>query len=186
MGSMEKSSEILIRSTLHDLANVLAGVRGILDLDPPGQPLAQRDRDRMGAVIEKASPPWTAAGTWPWTLSSPSRAGDREAWRTGLLEDLEPLGDPVPVPVRAGAGKPRSGGRLAGQAAARVRPGRDPAGGSLRQGGVLTIACAAGPEGWRLRWTPCPSSRRTSRPATWSDPWTSPPTGRCAPAGSWA
>ena len=50
---MEKSSELLLRSALHDMANVLAGVRGIVDLNQPGQPLSQRDRDRLEAVIEE-------------------------------------------------------------------------------------------------------------------------------------
>ena len=39
---MDKPAESLFRATLHDLANVLGGVRGIMELNPPGQPITAR------------------------------------------------------------------------------------------------------------------------------------------------
>ena len=48
---MEPASEALMRSALHDLANVLCGIRGILELSDPQQPLSPRDQSRLDAVI---------------------------------------------------------------------------------------------------------------------------------------
>ena len=119
---MEKSSEILIRSTLHDLANVLAGVRGILDLNQPGQPLAQRDRDRLDAVVEEGVATLDrcrhlALATLPRRAWRPGRPGG-----TRLLEDLEPMA--ILFRCRfSWCWRAPELGPLAGQAAAGATPG---------------------------------------------------------------
>jgi hypothetical protein len=157
MNSMEKSSEILIRSTLHDLANVLAGIRGILDLTPPGQPLAPRDRDRMGAVIDEGVATLDRSRHLALDTQFPAAPETWEAWRNALLEDLEPLA----ILFRC-----RFQLELEGPGAEDAWPGkllRSYARAVTRQvvpyakAGVLTIACAAVPEGWRLRWAPVPA-----------------------------
>src|SRR5512145_2464143 len=89
---MDPSSEALMRSSLHDLANVLSGIRGILELSDPHQPLSPRDQARLEAVIcdgmvalERSR--HLAMGTLPESMveSGPD-------WRHQLLEQLKPLG----------------------------------------------------------------------------------------------
>jgi len=48
---MDPASEALMRSSLHDLANAMSGIRGILDLSDPLRPLSPRDRERLDAII---------------------------------------------------------------------------------------------------------------------------------------
>lgn len=50
---MDHASQALMRASLHDISNVLAGVRGILELNPVDRPLSPRDRDRLDAVISE-------------------------------------------------------------------------------------------------------------------------------------
>lgn len=89
---MDPSAEALIRSTLHDLANCLSGVRGILDLSDPGQPLSPRDRERLDAVLEDGMGTLTRArhlamGTFPEGLAESGRD-----WRDQLHHQLRPMG----------------------------------------------------------------------------------------------
>lgn len=89
---MDPSAEALMRSTLHDLANCLSGVRGILDLSDPGQPLTARDRERLDAILEDGMATLTRArhlalGTLPGDL-----AESGAEWRAQLHHQLRPMG----------------------------------------------------------------------------------------------
>jgi len=89
---MEKHSELLIRSALHDMANVLAGVQGILELNEPGQPLSPRDRQRLEAAVEEGMTTLgrarhLAMGTLPEALDQ-----EGEDWRAQLADELMPMG----------------------------------------------------------------------------------------------
>lgn len=89
---MDPSSEALMRSSLHDLANVLSGIRGILELSDPHQPLSPRDQARLDAVVSDGMvvlerSRHLAMGTLPESMveSGPD-------WRHQLSEQLKPLG----------------------------------------------------------------------------------------------
>lgn len=89
---MDPSAEALMRSTLHDLANCLSGVRGILDLSDTRQPLTPRDRERLDAIIEDGMATLTRArhlamGTLPEGM--PESGAE---WREQLRHQLSPLG----------------------------------------------------------------------------------------------
>lgn len=88
---MDHASEALMRSSIHDLANALSGIRGILELSDPERPLSSRDRIRLDAIItdglvtlERSR--YLAMGTLPDAVleSGPD-------WRRQLLEQLQPL-----------------------------------------------------------------------------------------------
>ena len=89
---MDKPAELLIRSALHDVANVLAGVRGILDLSSTDEPLTTRDRDRLEAVIDEGLATLERTRNLAMaTLPDPAEESG-EDWRGGLLEALQPMG----------------------------------------------------------------------------------------------
>lgn len=89
---MDPDAQALMRSTLHDLANCLSGLRGILELSDPNEPLRSRDRERIEAILEDGMTTLgrarhLAMGTLPDNLVE----GGVE-WRKHLLEQLVPLG----------------------------------------------------------------------------------------------
>jgi len=88
---MERASEELVRAALHDLANTLSGIQGILDLSDPTRPLSARDRDRLAAVLSEGHVTLNRARSLAMeTLPGEGCEGGRE-W-TGLLqEQLLPL-----------------------------------------------------------------------------------------------
>jgi len=88
---MEPAAEELIRSALHDMANVLSGFRGILDLSDPSSPLSSRDRTRLDAVLREAQS--MVQRTRNLTLGTLPEGPKEspEAWRNALLEQLQPL-----------------------------------------------------------------------------------------------
>jgi hypothetical protein len=154
MERMEKSAELLLRSALHDMANVLAGVRGIVDLNSPGQPLSQRDRDRLEAVVEEGITTLDRCRQLALETLPGRDLESGAAWRACLQEELAPLtslfrcrfeliheGDPRwdrwPGPLLRGY--VRAVSRM-------VLP--------YVKGGLLTIHFSAGPENWQVRWTP--------------------------------
>jgi hypothetical protein len=151
---MDKQSELLIRSALHDMANVLAGVQGILELSDPGRPLGTRDRDRLEAVVEEgmatlARARHLALGTLPEALIQ-----DGTDWRAQLADELRPMSilfrcqfEFISVP---GAGPDRWPGTLfrsyVRAAARQMLP--------YVQGSVLTLRCEAAADAWRVRLRP--------------------------------
>ena len=88
---MERASEELIRAALHDLANTLSGIQGILDLSDPAKPLSARDRDRLAAVLSEGQVTLGRARG----LAMESLPGEgREAgpdWTRLLQEQVAPL-----------------------------------------------------------------------------------------------
>jgi hypothetical protein len=161
---MEKSSEYLMRSTLHDLANVLAGVRGIIDLNPPGQPISQRDRDRLEAVIEEGIS--TLNRCRHLTLETLPEADPEPGpvWREQLLEELQPIGILFRCRFELSfEGAPDwdqwPGALLRGYARAVTRQALPYA-----KTDVMNIHGSAGPDGWQLRWTPAPTLPDTLTP----------------------
>jgi len=151
---MDKPSELLLRSVLHDLANVLAGIQGVLELNPPGAPLSQRDRERCeavlaegNAVLERAR--HLAMGTLPERALEPG-----QDWRDQLRLELAPLGALFRcrlelVPEAAPELDQWPGPLLRGYARAVTRLVLPYA-----RGGVLTLRLGAEPSEWVLRWGP--------------------------------
>ncbi len=89
---MDPASEALMRSALHDLANVLCGIRGILELSDPQQPLTPRDQSRLDAVIADGMVALDrsrhlAMGTLPESMVESG-----QDWRHQFEEQLNPLG----------------------------------------------------------------------------------------------
>jgi hypothetical protein len=154
---MEKTSEALIRSTLHDMANVLAGVRGIIDLTLPGQPISQRDRDRLGAVIQEGVATLERSRHLAVSTLPESDLEPGPTWREVLLEDLDPLG----VLFRCRFELTYQGapewdqwpGKLLNDYVRAVTRQVLP----YAKAAVLGITCCAGPDGWSLRWSPAPT-----------------------------
>jgi hypothetical protein len=151
---MDEESQLLVRASLHDMANVLAGVRGILDLTQAGQPLSRRDRERLEAVLEDGlctleRTRHLATGTFPEAQEEEGRE-----WRARLGEQLAPMSTLFRCPVRVeSAGEAAwdrwPGELLRGFARAVTRQVISYA----REEG-LTLACFAGAGEWRLEWSP--------------------------------
>ncbi len=153
---MESGGEALIRSALHDVANVLSGVQGILDLSDPARPLSSRDRDRLGAVLAEGlslvqRTRHLALGTRPeGPVESP------EAWASALQQQLRPLGTlfAAPLEVRCDAppAQPVPGPALREFVHGMARlllPFAGEAG--------LRVRCSLASEGWRLDFEPAES-----------------------------
>jgi hypothetical protein len=163
---MEKFNEALFRATLHDFANILAGIRGIIDLNPPTQPMPARDRDRLVAVVDEGvaileRSRHLALETMPGADPEPG-----PDWRRALQEELGPLGvlfrcrfeltyqgDPCWDfwPGRLLRGYVRA---ITRQALPMARPE------------VMAIACGADADGWRMRWSPVPVLPESLAPGT--------------------
>jgi hypothetical protein len=89
---MGEASDLLIRSVLHDLANILAGVRGIVDLNVPGQPLTARDRERLEAVLDEGMTTVDRSRKLAMGLLDDASLEPGPQWRSRLLEELHPMG----------------------------------------------------------------------------------------------
>ncbi|HLO68073.1 MAG TPA: hypothetical protein VK188_13700 [Holophaga sp.] len=105
---MDKDSELLMRAALHDLANVLAGVQGVLDLTPEDAPLSPRNRARLDAVVsEGLGILGRARHLAMGTLPDASLQSARE-WREQLADELKPLAllhkAPLEVELEPGPG----------------------------------------------------------------------------------
>jgi hypothetical protein len=153
---MEEFSELLMRSTLHDMANVLAGVKGIVDLNPPDQPISPRDRQRLEAVLEEGIS--TLERCRHLTMATlPEAAMEPGAdWREQLLEELKPLGTLFRSQFAlAFEGAPewdQWAGRLHRSYIRAVTRQVMP----FAKGTVMSIRCGADPDGWRVQWSPAP------------------------------
>jgi hypothetical protein len=154
---MDKIPERLLRSTLHDLANVLAGAKGILDLNLPGQPLGPRDRQRLEAVIDEGIITLErcrhlAMATLP---DGPLEPGPD--WREQLLEELAPLATLFRSRFElVYEGAPEwdqwPGDLLRGYVRAVTRQVMPHA-----RDAVMSIHCRAEAHEWRLQWSPAPA-----------------------------
>jgi len=142
-----------MRSTLHDMANILAGVQGIVELSAQDRPLSQRDRDRLEAVVGEGLATLSRArhlamGTLPDPLVE-----EGSDWRAQLADELTPLGIlfkcRFDIIYEGGPGPDVWGAHLRGylRAAARhVLP--------YVHGGTLAIHCASGAEAWSIHLRP--------------------------------
>ena len=146
-----------MRSTLHDMANILGGLKGILDLTAPEQPISERDRRRLEAVLEEGIA--TLERCRHLTLQTlpegPLEPGPE--WREQLLEELAPLGTlfrcRFELDVAGSPGWDRwPGGLLRSYVRAVTRQVLPYA-----RGGTLCLRCEADADGWRLRWSPAPA-----------------------------
>ena len=149
---MHNSAELLIRSAVHDLANVLGGIRGIIDLNSADQPLTGRDRERLEAVIEEGLVTLErtrnlATGALPDATPMPA-----PLWRSLLLEQLQPMG--VIFRCRFELSHEPSqeaelwpGERLHGYVRAVTRQVLPHV-----QDGQLKLHCDCDPREWRVRW----------------------------------
>ncbi len=88
---MDEVSQALMRSCIHDLANALSGVRGILDLADPSQPLPTRDRERLDAVVGDGLVTLERARHLALDTLPDARAELGDPWRALLQESLAPL-----------------------------------------------------------------------------------------------
>ena len=161
---MDHESEVLIRAALHDLANTLSGVRGILELSDVDRPLSPRDRMRLDAVLTEGTltlerARHLAMGTLPDAMveSGPE-------WRRMLLEELQPMAGLFRCQFEVGyEGDPAldrwPGDLLRGYALALTRQVLP-----YVQTGLMGILCSADGHEWRLRWSPAGSIPESLRP----------------------
>lgn len=88
---MDSDSQALMRASLHDLANVLAGLQGILDLSDPDQPLSARDRARLEALLEDGLGTLDRSRHLAMETVPHAEVESGNEWRHHLSERLKPL-----------------------------------------------------------------------------------------------
>lgn len=151
---MERPSEMLIRAALHDVANVFAAIQGVLDLTPPGRPLADRDRDRLEAVLDEGAATLGRARHLAMGTCPGSEAEEAFDWQAHLAGDLKALGvlyrRRISVRVEDPS-RPWPGGLLRGYLRAAVKQVLP-----YVQGDLLELACRAGDEAWTVGLSPIP------------------------------
>lgn len=81
-----------MRSALHDLANALSGIRGILEMTHPQQPISPRDQARLEAILSEGMTVLErsrhlAMGTLPEALMESGLD-----WRQQLSDQLQNIG----------------------------------------------------------------------------------------------
>ncbi len=89
---MDPASEALMRSALHDLANALSGIRGILEMSNPQAPISPRDQARLEAILREGMTVLErsrhlAMGTLPEALMESGLD-----WRNQLSDQLQNIG----------------------------------------------------------------------------------------------
>lgn len=153
-----------MRSAIHDLANLLSGIRGILELSDPERPLTQRDRARLDAILsdgmttlERAR--YLAMGTLPDAILESG-----SDWRRKLTEELDPLAVvfrcKFEVAYEGEASHDRwPGDLLRGYVLALSRQILP-----YVQGSKMGILCGADQKEWRLRWVPASNIPESLRP----------------------
>lgn len=162
---MDKASERLFRSTLHDLANTLAGMRGILDLTATDQPLGARNHARMDAVVAEgltmlARARHLALGTLP--DASPQEGPD---WRAQTRDEAAPLVSlfrhPVTVEAVSGEGPDLWPGALGRELVLAVARQILP----YVKEGSLAVRCLPRKEAWIMAFDPVPFMPENLLPA---------------------
>lgn len=161
---MDHASEALMRSALHDLANCLSGIRGILELSDASRPISPRDQARLDAVLldgmgvlDRAR--HLAMGTLPDGLQESGTD-----WRFQLHEQLKPMGVLFRCDFTlAHEGDPLHdrwpGELLRGYAVALARQVLP-----YVQSGCLSILTGADSREWRIRFSPAPGIPESIRP----------------------
>ncbi len=167
---MDPESEALTRSAIHDLANILSGIQGILELSDPKRPLSPRDRSRLDAilgdgmvVLERTR--HLAMGTLPALILESGTE-----WRRQLQEQLEPLSLIFRRRIEVGLEGDGIHDRWPGELlrsyvlalTRQILPyAHDP---------VMSIQCKAGPEEWQLRWRPASTVPESISPGAQTRP----------------
>ncbi|HNX31597.1 MAG TPA: hypothetical protein PKM35_08330 [Holophaga sp.] len=155
-----------MRSTIHDLANLLSGIKGILDLSDPERPLRERDRVRLDAILAEGATTlerarFLAIGTLP-----DAALEDGAGWRRRLSEELGPLSAvfrcTFEVTYEGEAGCDHWPGELLKGYILAVSRQVLP----YAQGSSLGIVLSADPREWRIRWSPAPVFPECLRPGT--------------------
>jgi hypothetical protein len=153
-----------MRSAIHDLANTLSGIRGILELSDTLKPLSPRDRSRLDAILadglttlERAR--YLAMGTLPDAVLEHG-----PDWRHLLMEDLQPLSTvfrcTFKVTYEGEVAYDRwPGALLRGYVHAFARQVLP-----YVQGSSVGILCGADAKEWRLRWNPATNIPESLRP----------------------
>jgi len=149
---MDPASEALMRSALHDLANVLSGVRGILELSDPNLPLTPRDQSRLEAVIADGMVALERSRHLAMGSLPESMVESGTDWRHQLGEQLKPLGvlfrRQFEIRYEGEISDDRWPGELLrGYALALTRQILP-----YVQAGALEIIVHANSKEWRLRW----------------------------------
>ena len=151
---MDPTSEALMRSSIHDMANTLSGIRGILELSDPLAPLSPRDRARLEAILaegivtlERAR--HLAMESLPQAMTEPG-----PDWRRHLEVLLEPLSVifrcRIEICFEGSQADDRWPGDLArGYALALTRQILP-----YVQGGSMRILCHANAQHLLIRWQP--------------------------------
>lgn len=151
---MDATSEALMRSSIHDMANVLSGIQGILELSDPSAPLSIRDRARLEAILKEGlgtleRTRHLAMETLPEALieSGPD-------WRKHLEARLHPLSVMFRCAIDISfEGNPSEdqwpGDLLRGYVLALTRQILP-----YVQGGSLRMLCGADAQQLRIRWQP--------------------------------
>ena len=153
-----------MRSAIHDLANILSGIQGILELSDPERPLSPRDRGRLDAILTDGMTTlersrYLAMGTLPDAVIE---AGPD--WRRQLLEQLQPLSVvfrcKIEVSYEGETIHDRWPGELLrGYVLALYRQILP-----YVQGSALSLLCGADQKEWRLRWSPAPNIPESLHP----------------------
>ena len=161
---MDHTSEALMRSSIHDLANLLSGIRGILELSDPGRPLSSRDRARLDAILTDGMTTlersrYLATGSLP---DANLEAGSD--WRGKLTAELKPLAVvfrcEFEIAYEGEAIHDRwPGALLRGYVLALSRQILP-----YVQGTKVGILCGADQKEWRLRWNPASNIPESLRP----------------------
>ena len=89
--NLDPVSEMLMRSTLHDLANTLSGIQGILELNDPSLPLTTRNRARLGAILAEGLATLERARHLAMDTLPNAGLEDGPSWRASLEHALGPL-----------------------------------------------------------------------------------------------
>lgn len=150
---MDAAAEALMRSMIHDLANTLSGIQGILEIQAPDRPLSPRSQARLEAALSEGLSTLErsrhlAMGTFPDAGLEPG-----PQWRNLLLERLAPLGGlfgcQMEVQLLADPDLDQwPGERLRALAQALTRTVLP-----YLEGPTLHLQCRSQPQGWTLHWT---------------------------------
>jgi hypothetical protein len=159
-----------MRSSIHDLANILSGIQGILELSDPDRPLTPRDRARLDAILTDGMATlersrYLAMGTLP--ESAIESGAD---WRRQLKDQLQPLSvvfrSRIDVNYEGDPAQDRWPGELLRGYIAAVSRQILP----YVQSAALVIFCEADAKEWRLRWTPASNLPESLQPEATNRP----------------
>ena len=163
-GQVDHATEALVRSAVHDLANLFSGIRGILELSDPRRPLSLRDRARLDAILSDGMTTLERARYLAMGILPDAILESGPDWRCKLQEELEPLAVVFRCEFEVVYEGELShdhwlGNLLRGYILALSRQILP-----YIQGSRVGILCGADQKEWRLRWNPAASIPESLRP----------------------